>query len=84
VRTVYRQARRAAYGRYIVTTTGAWGEPRRSARFEIRLPAGARPLRFSHLLRGQTAGGRICYLFQASDFLPDRDIVFEWSEARSE
>ena len=41
VRTVYRQERLAAYGRYIVTTTQGWARPLRHARFEIHLPPGA-------------------------------------------
>lgn len=47
VRAIYRQERRAHYARYIVTTTRAWREPLRRARFEITLPAGAIEPEFS-------------------------------------
>ena len=47
VRANYRQERRAHYARYIVTTTRAWREPLRRARFEITLPEGAIEPEFS-------------------------------------
>ena len=78
VHTVYRQARWANYGRYIVTTTQAWGRPLRHARFEVYLPAGARPVDFSFPFRRQEASNAVYYLFEADDFLPDRDIRFTW------
>jgi hypothetical protein len=41
VRTVYRQALRSTYARYIVTSTQVWGRPLSRARFEVYLPEGA-------------------------------------------
>lgn len=79
VRAVYRQALRTTYARYIVTTTRSWGQPLRSARFEITLPAGASPHRFSHDFRAVRLRGRRVYVFEARQFLPDRDIEVEWS-----
>lgn len=84
VRTAYRQALRGQYGRYIVTTTAAWGEPLSRARFEIRLPDNAVPLRFSYPFRKQETGEEIYYLFEADDFRPDQDVVFEWCEPPDE
>lgn len=78
VRTVYRQARLADYGRYIVTTTRGWAHPLRQARFEIHLPAGAQPNTFSHPFTRNVEAGENCYLFGANDFYPDRDIRFTW------
>lgn len=78
VRTVYRQARLADYGRYIVTTTRNWDHALRQARFEIHLPAGAEPLTFSHPFERAVKAGENCYLFEANDFFPDRDIRFTW------
>ncbi|HVP15259.1 MAG TPA: hypothetical protein VMS88_06930 [Terriglobales bacterium] len=76
VLAVYRQALHARYARYIVTTTGSWGHPLTSARFEITLPAGAKPTRFSFPFR--LARGSRTWVFEAADFLPDRDIEVEW------
>jgi len=78
VRTVYRQARLADYGRYIVTTTQGWARPLRQARFEIHLPPGAQPLTFSHPFTRAIAAGENYYLFEANEFFPERDIRFTW------
>jgi hypothetical protein len=78
VRTVYRQKRLGAFGRYIVTTTQGWDRPLRQARFEIHLPPGAQPLTFSHPFTPDNATGEDYYLFEANDFFPDRDIRFTW------
>jgi hypothetical protein len=90
VRTVYRQELRGCYARYIVTTTRAWGRPLERARFEIHLPPGAVPVRFSYPFRPEeraddpsaAAGvGGSTYVFEAADFLPRRDIEVEWRVA---
>lgn len=78
VRTVYKQARLADYGRYIVTTTQNWTHPLRHARFEIHLPTGARPLTFSHPFTYAPDTGENCYLFEANEFYPEDDICFTW------
>ena len=78
VRTVYRQARLADYGRYIVTTTQDWANPLRHALFEIHLPAGARPLTFSHPFTRAINAGENCYRFEANEFFPECDIRFTW------
>jgi len=78
VRTVYRQERLADYGRYIVTTTQDWANPLRHALFKIHLPAGARPLTFSHPFTRVSTAGENCYLFVANEFFPERDIIFTW------
>ena len=78
VRGVYRQALRGRFARYIVTTTSSWSRPLESARFEITLPDGARPERFSHAFRASRLEGRRVYVFEARGFRPDRDIEVEW------
>ncbi|MGD8396753.1 MAG: hypothetical protein PVF43_14885 [Candidatus Eiseniibacteriota bacterium] len=78
VRTVYRQALRSTYARYIVTTTRAWQRPLTRARFEIELPPGATPVRFSFPFRWHDAGDGGYYLFETTRFMPDEDIVVEW------
>ncbi len=79
VRTTYRQPRRADYARYIVTTTSRWGRPLTSARFEICLPEAARAPQFSYPFEPLDAA-RACYHFDATNFMPARDIVVSWSQ----
>jgi hypothetical protein len=84
VRATYSQALTGHYARYVVTTTRAWGEPLRAARFEIILPAGAAISEASYPFARETTldqdGGRAWgYLYETTDFWPERDIVFEWT-----
>jgi hypothetical protein len=78
VHTIYRQALRGSYARYIVTTTKVWNEPLQHARFEIHLPPGAEPMRFSYPFVRQTDERGDYYLYETNDFWPDEDIVVEW------
>ncbi len=78
VDAVYVQELRDRYGRYIVTTTGQWEFPLAEARFEIVLPAGARPEFFSFPFERVEGTDPSVYSFVARDFAPDRDIVFTW------
>ena len=78
VRGLYRQALRGRYARYIVTSTASWSRPLRFARFEITLPPGARVLRFSHPFRRPAGRPGGPYVWEAREFLPDRDIEVEW------
>jgi hypothetical protein len=77
VRTVYRQAMRSTYARYIVTTTQTWGEPLRRANFEIRLPQGAKNPVFSHPFRPKGPSVRV-WTYEAENFLPREDIVVRY------
>ena len=77
VRTVYRQAMRSTYARYIVTTTQAWGQPLRKASFEVRLPPGAKDPRFSHPFRPKGPSVQV-WTYEATDFLPREDIVVRY------
>ncbi len=78
VHTIYRQALRDSYARYIVTTTKIWQEPLEHARFEIHLPPGAEPLRFSYPFVRQTDERGDYYLYETDDFWPDQDIEVTW------
>lgn len=78
VRTIYWQHLFARHARYIVTTTSAWGRPLRHARFELCLPAGARPVEFSHPFHPMAAAPG-CHVFEAGPFLPRRDIEVRWT-----
>lgn len=77
VRTVYRQAMRTTYARYIVTTTQYWGAPLRRARFEIRLPPGAKDPSFSYPFRPR-GPSVLVWTYEAQDFLPREDIVVRY------
>ncbi|MGD9548656.1 MAG: hypothetical protein AB7V45_14105 [Candidatus Krumholzibacteriia bacterium] len=78
VRTEYRQQRLDDYGRYIVTSTRAWGRPLDHARFEIYLPEGAVRPEFSHpFVKGTDSCGE-CWIFEMDNFWPDRDIIVQW------
>jgi hypothetical protein len=79
VRTVYRQSLLACYARYIVVTTRTWRRPLKEARFEIFLPEGASPVQFSFPFKLQASGECAFYMYEATDFMPDRDITVEWA-----
>jgi len=86
MRVTYRQELIKNYARYVVTTTRAWGEPLRWARFEIRLPGDAELSNASYpFARDEPASGNEdterCYLFETTDFWPDRDLTFEWTRS---
>jgi hypothetical protein len=83
VHTIYRQALRASYARYVVTTTRAWAAPLSRAYFEIHLPPGVRPERFSFPFREVASPDGPYFVYEARDFLPDRDIVVQWSSGRN-
>lgn len=77
---VYRQALRGDYARYIVITTQAWERPLKRAAFEIRLPAGVEPVEFSFPFAASEGEAGV-YRYEATDFLPDRDIILRWRSA---
>ena len=74
----YRQGLRGKYARYIVTTTRAWQQPLRHARFEIRLPEGAEPVEFSFPFTGRRDSTGVVYVWETGSFYPDRDITVRW------
>lgn len=78
VRAVYHQELLGEHARYIVTTTAVWNQPLAHARFEIFLPESARAPEFSFPFTPPTEPGGP-YVFEAVDFLPDRDIAVTWS-----
>jgi hypothetical protein len=75
---IYRQELHDDYARYIVTTTHAWGRPLTRASFDIRLPPGAIPIEFSFPF--EPIEGTDRYRYEATDFMPDRDIMVRWRE----
>ena len=83
VHTVYRQALRETFARYIVTTMSGWEHPLRHARFEIELPEGAEPVAFSFPFERCDRDGRRVWCYEAVDFRPDRDIDVSWRSSRN-
>lgn len=79
IRAIYRQHLQTCYARYIVTSTKAWNRPLRWARFEVHLPDGAEQLRFSYPFEFRENDGNPFYYYEAREFLPDRDIIVNWS-----
>jgi hypothetical protein len=76
---MYRQGLRGRYARYIVTSTRFWSRPLRSARFEVYLPSHARPRFFSFPFVRTVSAGRVIFVYEAADFMPDRDILVQWA-----
>jgi len=86
----YRQGLKQKYARYIVTTTRVWQQPLRHARFEIRLPEGAKPIEFSFPFwaerdssgivgsSGIIDSSAVVYVWETDSFYPDRDITVRW------
>jgi hypothetical protein len=78
MRTVYRQALKSRYARYIVTTTKSWGQPLKRARFEIYLPENAKAPEFSFPFSRASASDSSVYVYETTDFMPDEDIIVTW------
>ena len=78
---VYRQALRENYGRYIVTTTRAWGRPLRRARFTFTPPPGMRLASASYPFELEEGAEPTRYAYQADGFWPAEDILVEWEPA---
>jgi len=80
VKAVYRQALLSSYARYIVTSVHGWDRPIKHAVFEIHLPEGAKPMDFSFPFEAcEQAGGNL-FRYEATDFLPDRDVTVTWEK----
>ncbi len=80
VAAVYRQALRGRSARYIVTSADSWSRRLRSARFELVLPTGSTLRRASYPFHAAAVDGRSGLVFEATDFLPERDVEFAWGD----
>lgn len=78
IRAIYHQALRGPYARYIATTTTVWRHPLEHVRFEVFLPESARAPEFSYPFEDPEKPGAP-YVYEAEDFLPERDISVRWS-----
>ncbi len=80
LRLHYLQPSAVPRGRYLLTTTRAWGRPVGRATFELSLPAGTEQVSSSYGLQPLPArGGRARYGFERAGFWPDRDWDFAWA-----
>jgi hypothetical protein len=81
VRIRYRQPARANRAVYVLRSTRAWGQALARASFVVTAPAEAGSLAINYpVRRGASAGDTAC-AFEASPFLPDRDLVIRWRGA---
>ena len=79
----YWQITRVHEGRYLLTTTRAWGRPIAHACFRLQLPAGYH-LNSSNYPVIEIPGARwpSAFTFSKTDFFPDQDWRFSWQEER--
>lgn len=73
VRVRYVQGYNGRVGRYLLTTTSAWGRPLDHGRYELTLVSVE--LKSSNYVLEQIGPGR--YTFEMSNFMPNRDWIFE-------
>ena len=75
----YEQSCRTPSARYVLTTTGRWGEALEDATYEVRWPRVWRDVRVSYDGDLTTEGDQRVLRFTKQDFLPERDLVLTWS-----
>ncbi len=85
VRLDYDQPVRVTNGRYLLVTTRAWRRPIRRGEYLLRLPQNAELISSSYVLKrvpGATEWNT--YSFVETDFYPDHDWIFAWSDLKSQ
>lgn len=85
VRLDYLQPSRVNHGRYLLTTTKPWRRPIGRADYILRLQSDLALVSSNYQVSSvaDTAGGSV-FVFSKSDFFPDRDWEFAWSDSRAE
>jgi len=79
VRVCYTQHVRQCTGRYILTTTSAWGKPLGPSNYSVALPAAMALTHLSYEVDSiTTAGGWPVYRFFRDNFMPTQDLAFTW------
>jgi hypothetical protein len=79
----YRQRLKRPVARYILTSTGTWGEPLQAGYFRIALPMRATLSYLSYLSDTVfTCGDSTIFEFSRKDFMPEKDIVVEYSATK--
>lgn len=80
----YWQATRSQEGRYILTTTRAWGRPICQAAFRLLLPAECYLTHSNYPVAGIPGVNRArVYAFSRANFSPDQDWKFSWEREPS-
>lgn len=84
IRLDYSQASRVPAGRYLLTTTRAWRRPIAQASFALRLPPGFELVSSNYAVTPSPAKGALrTYTFTRTEFYPDKDWEFAWTEQRA-
>jgi hypothetical protein len=81
VTVVYKQHVKNRSGRYILTTTGIWGRPLIDSRYSVSVPDNITLTYVSYECDSvSSTGSRLVYQFFKKQFMPDRDLIFTWTE----
>jgi hypothetical protein len=78
VEVTYSQECRLPEARYILTTTGRWGEELERADYEVVWPESLGDVQVSYEGRQETADGKTTLRFSRQAFMPSRDLVVKW------
>lgn len=65
--------------RYILTSTGRWGEPLARARFELSWPEGLQGVQSTYPGERRVSDGRVRVSVERREFLPEEDLVLRWT-----
>ena len=80
---VYKQHVKNRNGRYILTTTSAWGRPLTNSRYSVRIPTAMTLTYMSYECDSVVAtGDHLVYHFFKKEFMPNRDLSFTWNSPR--
>jgi hypothetical protein len=76
INTVYKQRIQSDTLRYILTSTGRWGEPLKRAVYRFEAPGFKGTPQFSYPPdREITKGTRRIWIWEKTDFMPDQDFM---------
>ncbi len=77
---LYKQRVKNQSGRYILTTTGAWGRPLVNSRYTMSIPQTLTLAYMSYECDTVVKSGNdLVYRFFKKQFMPDRDLSFTWT-----
>lgn len=83
ITVMYRQRFTNKTGRYILTTTDAWGRPLSNSTYFLRVPVTTNLDYLSYECDTvYTAGAYRVYSFFKKKFMPERDFVFSWQDEK--
>ena len=82
---LYKQRVKNQSGRYILTTTGAWGRPLVNSRYTVSIPQTLTLAYMSYECDTVVkSGSSLVYRFFKKQFMPDRDLSFTWTDPSSQ